>query len=110
MPELEAEYGIQGRNPSGSSFPVRVSIFKPVRSTDTPTAWACSVAVQPLWVEPFEIYGEGSFQALCLGSKHAVQMFATFVEEGGTLEYSGGGVLEAECFGFKSLACVESPK
>jgi hypothetical protein len=66
-------------------------------------AWSCSVTVEPLWAGPFEICGEGSFQALCLGTKHAVQMLATFIDQGGTLEYKEGGKFEPEVFGFKLL-------
>lgn len=67
-------------------------------------AWQCSVSVTPLWNGPFDIYGEGSFQALCLGAKHALQMLDTFVAQGGRLTHSDGSAFESESFGFKLLA------
>lgn len=84
-------------------FPVRISICQPIPSKRMAPAWSCSVTVDPLWAKPFEIYGEGSFQALCLGMKHAVQMLATFIEQGGTLEFKEGEAFEPEIFGFKLL-------
>ena len=104
MPEFIAQYEVFGRRePSGPRFQVRVLILKPVQSVDTPTAWACTVSVDPLWSNPFEIFGEGSFQALCLGAKHAVQMLATFVQQGGVLEHADGEPVELSNFGFMLL-------
>ena len=104
MSNLIAQYEILGRQGPGSPrFQVRVSIHKPVQSVETPTAWACTVSVDPLWSKPFEIFGEGSFQALCLGAKHAVQMLATFVQQGGVLEHADGESVELANFGFRLL-------
>ena len=98
-----AEYELVGREGEGPRFPVRVSVCRPVQSVRMAPAWSCSVTVDPLQSKPFEIYGEGSFQALCLGTRHAVQMLATFINQGGTLEYKEGEKFEPEIFGFKLL-------
>ena len=104
MSELIAQYEAFGREErDGPSFPVRVYLHKPVQSVDTPTAWSCTVSVDPMWPRRFEIFGEGSFQALCLGAKHAVQMLAAFVEQGGVLEHPDGESVELTNFGFELL-------
>lgn len=89
----------EGREP----FPVRVLLYKPTQSKRMAPAWSCEVTVDPLWSKPFEIYGEGSFQALCLAAKHAVQMLATFTEQGGVLKHTEGETFDPEVFGFKPL-------
>jgi hypothetical protein len=103
MPEVIAEYELVGRHSGGEAFPVSVRLCKPVPSAEMSPAWACSVTVDPLWSKPFLIYGEGSFQALCLAAKHAVQMLDTFVAQGGVLQYADGELFEPELFGFKLL-------
>jgi len=101
--EVIAEYEVVGRKGGGAPFPVRVVIYKPVQDAGIAPAWSCSVVVEPLWPKVFVIYGEGSFQALCLGAKHAVQMLATFAEEGGILEYANGERFDPGVFGFALL-------
>ncbi len=98
-----ATYELVGRKVGGESFPVRVVLCKPIQSQRMAPAWSCEVSVEPLWSKPSEIFGEGSFQALCLGAKHAVQMLATFIEQEGTLEYADGEKFEPSIFGFKLL-------
>jgi hypothetical protein len=66
-------------------------------------AWSCSVVIEPIWRGPFEIYGDGSLQALCLGARHAIQELATFIEHGGTLLHTDGTEFDPEIFGFKLL-------
>jgi hypothetical protein len=63
-------------------------------------AWSCDVTVEPIWSKSFEIYGEGSFQALCLGLKHAVRMLAAFADHGGLLQYADGEQVDLAVFGF----------
>ena len=104
MLELIAIHVVVGRHElSGPAFQVRVSIYKPVQAIDAPNAWSCTVLVDPLWSKPFEIFGEGSFQALCLSAKHAVQMLATFVQQGGVLEHENGESVELAHLGFSLL-------
>ncbi len=100
MSVVIAEYKIVGHQSDGVRFPVRVVMYQPEPSADASPAWQCKVTVEPLWTKPFVIYGEGSFQALCLAAKHAVQMLHTFAEQGGVLEYPDGDSFEAESFGF----------
>jgi hypothetical protein len=96
-----AEYELVGNRDSGPDFPVRVKLFKPELSQRMDPAWSCIVLVEPLWQKPFEIYGEGSFQALCLAAKHATQILDTFIEQGGVLKYADGELFEPDIFGFK---------
>jgi len=102
MAEVVAEYELVGCRSSGEAFPVRVLLGRPAPSVKTSPAWQCSVTVEPLWSE-FTIYGEGSFQALCLAAKHAVQMLETFMVQGGVLKYADGELFDAEVFGFQLL-------
>ena len=102
--DIIASYELLARKDDESSFSVRVFLCKPIQSDSMAPAWCCEVTVDPLWSRPFEIFGEGSFQALCLGAKHAVQMLATFIEQGGTLEYPEGELFDPGVFGFKLLS------
>jgi hypothetical protein len=102
-PEIVAIYELVASKGAELPFPVRVLLYKPVQSERMAPAWSCKVTVEPLWAKPFEIYGEGSFQALCLGAKHAVQMLAAFIEQGGVLEYGEGEAFDPEVFGFRLL-------
>jgi hypothetical protein len=102
-PEIIASYELIARKGAEAPYPVRVLLCKPVQSKRMAPAWSCEVTVEPLWSKPFEIYGEGSFQALCLGAKHAVQMLATFIERGGILEYREGEAFDPDVFGFRLL-------
>jgi hypothetical protein len=101
--DVIAEYELVGRRATGPEFAVHVRICKPVQSVRMAPAWSCSVTVEPLSSKPFEIYGEGSFQALCLGAKHAVQMLATFMEQEGTLHHPEGDPFDVTVFGFQPL-------
>ena len=101
--DIIASYELLARKDGEPAFSVRVSMCKPIQSESIAPAWCCEVTVDPLWSRPFEIYGEGSFQALCLGAKHAVQMLATFIDQGGTLEYPEGELCDPGVFGFKLL-------
>jgi|APLak6261689865_1056190.scaffolds.fasta_scaffold65661_1 hypothetical protein len=102
--EVIAEYALVGQRPGEAEFPIQIVIWKPAPSEKMSPAWECSVSVEQLWKKPFVIYGENSFQALCLASKHAVQMLDTFAEHGGVLKYPDGELFEADVFGFKLLA------
>ena len=97
-----AEYELLGSY-NGQEFPVRIKLFQPESSQRMAPACSCSVAVDPLWEKPFEIYGEGSFQALCLAAKHAIQMLDTFVQQGGVLKYPDGELFDPTVFGFQLL-------
>jgi hypothetical protein len=100
--ELVAHMQLLGRS-EGKEFPVEVSISRPAPSERMAPAWSCTVAVAPLWAKSFEIYGDGSFQTLCLSAKHAVQMLATFIEQGGKLMHLDGTDFEPKIFGFRLL-------
>jgi hypothetical protein len=102
-PDIIASYELIAHKGSESPYPVRVLLRKPIQSKRMAPAWSCEVTVEPLWSNPFEIYGEGSFQALCLGAKHALQMLATFIEQGGVLENREGEAFDPEVFGFRLL-------
>ena len=101
--DIIATYELLARKGAEPPFPVQVLLCKPIQSERMAPAWCCEVTVEPLWSKPFAIYGEGSFQALCLGAKHAVQMLATFIEQGGSLEYPEGESFDPEVFGFELL-------
>lgn len=101
--DVIAEYELIGRRADGADFPVHVRICKPVQSVHMAPAWACSVTVEPLWASPFDIYGECSFQALCLGAKHAVQLLCTFIEQEGELLHPDGSHFDPSVFGFSLL-------
>lgn len=102
-PQVVAEYELVGRRAVGPEFPVRVRICSPVQSAHMAPAWSCSVFVEPLWSNAFEIYGEGPFQALCLGARHAVQMLASFAEREGVLRHPEGDSFDPSVFGFQLL-------
>lgn len=104
MANVIASFELIASKEGQASFPVRIEICRPEPSSKMAPAWQCSVSVTPLWNEPFDIYGEGSFQALCLGAKHALQMLDTFVAQGGRLTHSDGSAFESESFGFTLLA------
>lgn len=104
MSDVIANFELIARQEGQASFPMRIEICRPEPSSKMAPAWQCSVSVTPLWNRPFLIYGEGSFQTLCLGAKHALQMLDTFMAQGGTLMHSDGSEFETESFGFKLLA------
>ena len=105
--DIIASYELLARKEGEPPFSVRVFMCKPIQRESMAPAWCCEVTVDPLWSRPFEIYGEGSFQALCLGAKHAVRMLATFIDQGGTLESPEGELFDPEVFGFKLLPLAE---
>lgn len=102
--EAIAEHALLAQRPGEAELPVQVVICKPTPSVAMSPAWECSVSLAPLWEMPFVIYGDDSFQALCLASRHAVQMLDTFAEQGGLLKHPDGEPYEANVFGFKLLA------
>jgi len=102
--EIVAEYALIGQRSDETEFQIQIVIRKPAPSVRMSPAWECSVSVAPVWEEPFVIYGETSFQALCLASRHAVQLLDTFAEQGGVLKYPDGTRFEADVFGFKLQA------
>jgi hypothetical protein len=101
--DFVAEHRLVGRDAKGSAFAVRIALARPEPSLRMSPAWSCTVVVEPIASAPFEIFGEGSLQALCLGAKHAIQTLATFIEQGGRLEYEAGEVFEPSVFGFDLL-------
>ena len=101
---------LRARRKGGAPFPVRVVLFRPVLLPESDHEWSCIVSVEPLWTEPFKIFGAGSFQALCLGAQHAVQMLATFAEQEGTLEYSDGEPFDSAVFGFRLFGDRRTPE
>ena len=110
-PEPIASYEeLQARRNGGAPFPVRVVLFRPALTPDSVHEWSCIVSVEPLWPEAFKIFGGGSFQALCLAARHAVQMLTTFAEREGTLEYSDGATFDPAVFGFRLLGDPRAPE
>ncbi len=103
MPIQIADYELIGNDGKGEDFPVRIALFKPEPSQKMAPAWSCTASIFPMWEQSFEIYGEGSFQALCLAAKHAVQLLDTFVEQGGILKYTDGEPFDPTAFGFVLL-------
>jgi hypothetical protein len=98
-----AEYRLLGQGPEGTSFPVLVVLEKPEPSAEMSPAWSCAVTVSPLLSKATTIYGEGSFQTLCLSARFAVQALDTFVANGGSLKYETGESFEPDVFGFSLL-------
>jgi len=90
---------LMGRS-EGKEFAVAVSISAPAPSERMAPAWSCLVTVAPMWAKPFEIYGDDSFQALCLGARQAIQMLAAFLQQGGTLLHPDGTGFDLQVFGF----------
>jgi hypothetical protein len=103
MPDAIATYELVGRSGDTPPFPVRIVVEKPEPSIKMRPAWGCAVDVHPLTHMPVVIYGEESFQALCLAVRFAVQTLDTFLEQGGVLEYSNGERFEPSVFGFALL-------
>ena len=101
--DLIAEYTLIGHQTGRDPFPVHARIWKPMQSNSMAPAWSCTVSVEPFYSKSFDIYGDDSFQALCLGAKHVVQMLATFAEQEGTLRHPDGEVVDLSVFGFSLL-------
>jgi hypothetical protein len=83
-------------------FPVQVRLFSP-ELTDPPSTYSCVVELHGLSSRARRIYGEGSFQALCLAAQHAIQSLATFAEQEGQLENTEGESFDPTVFGFRLL-------
>lgn len=80
-----------GRDANGEEFPIVIEIGQPFSPDDfSTTTGACEIAVLP-FLKRFTIYGEGSFQALCLALRHVQRELIHFQEGGGILRYEGGG-------------------
>jgi len=103
MPEAIAEYSLMGQEPEGPWFPVRVVLEKPEPSEEMSPAWSCAVTISPILSKAIAIYGEGSFQTLCLAARFAVQTLDTFLADGGSLKYANGELFEPDVFGFSLL-------
>jgi hypothetical protein len=99
--DIVAEHRLVARRAGGEPFRVQVVIRKPAPSVRVPDAWGCEVTVDPICSRPFEVLGEGSLQALCLGAAFAMQVLDTFVQKGGRLEYPEGGDFDPGAFGVK---------
>ncbi|WP_269533511.1 hypothetical protein [Chitinimonas sp. BJYL2] len=101
--EVITEFTLVGQRPGEAEFPVHLTITKPIPSEKMSPAWECSISAAQLWETPFTIYGEDSFQALCLACRHSVQILDSFTAHRGTLKYPSGESFEAGVFGFKLL-------
>jgi hypothetical protein len=102
--DVIATYELQGRNENGAVFPVQVLLCRPRESVQMAPAWASEFIVVPFMQESREIYGEGSFQSLCLAARSAVELLVAIVDQGGILEYSDGTTFDPEVFGFRLLS------
>ena len=91
-----------GTSVEGESFAVQVAVGVPALS-EAPSCFACEVEVKPITGRAHLIYGEGPLQALCLGSQHAMQVLATFLEHGGKLTHNDGSAFEPQSYGFHLL-------
>jgi hypothetical protein len=103
MSEAIAKYALVGQEPEGPSFPVLVVLEKPEPSEEMSPAWSCAVTVSPMLSKATAIYGEGSFQTLCLAARFAVQTLDTFLADSGSLKYENGESFEPDVFGFSLL-------
>ena len=103
MTEVIAEYTLMGKRAGEPAFPISLVICKPELSEAMAPAWGCLVTVSPLNSKSLSVYGDGSFQALCLGIRHAMQMLQGFVEQGGALQYENGESFDPSVFGFPSV-------
>jgi hypothetical protein len=100
--EHVATLELLGASPEGGAFAVRVAVGPPFLE-EAPSAYACEVSVSPLLSRTHRIFGEGPLQALCLASQHALQVLATFLEQGGKLTHNDGSVFEPQSYGFRLL-------
>jgi hypothetical protein len=100
--EPVATLELLGVSPEGGRFPVRVAVGLPFLKEE-PSAYACEVSISPLLSRTHRIFGEGPLQALCLASQHALQILATFIEQGGVLTHNDGSEFEPQSYGFRLL-------
>ncbi len=86
----------------GDPFPVSLTLYLPELDTP-PNTYACAIDIKPLYEKPFNIYGEGSLQALSLAARHGLQMLAIFISQHGTLAYPDGATFAPEHYGYQLL-------
>lgn len=77
--------------------PIRIEVGRP--HPDGRGAWACSVLAQGLDAKVREIYGEDSFQALCLAIRHVHTYLKCVLEQGSRLVHvDGAGEFSLEAY------------
>lgn len=86
----------------GRRFPLTVSIGKPYQSDTEPETWSCPVIIDPLHTHLRHIVGGDAFQSLCLASRMALDLLASFVERGGRLIDEDGNDVPLDAYGFLS--------
>jgi hypothetical protein len=100
MSDVIAEYALVGRAADGTTFPVQITLYRPIVSIEFAPAWECATGIAP-WLNIAPIYGVDAFQSLCLAAKHIVQTLDTHVQHGGRLEYDDGAKFDPSVFGFQ---------
>ena len=74
---------LMARTPEGKEFSITVRLGQPYKSTDS--EWACPVSIEGLHENLRDIRGVDSWQSLQLAFCLALDLLASFVEDGGRL-------------------------
>jgi hypothetical protein len=89
LDDIIARDTLSGTKADGSSIVVAIEIGRPFPWGGTsPTEWACSFRVDPLYNG--ESHGEGGLQALCLALQTVQWQLDDFQKSGGVLRYEDG--------------------
>jgi hypothetical protein len=103
MSDVVAEYELVGSEVGGSRFAVHAVLCRPMQIEATSSQWFCNVSASPFLSKPIGIYGDSSFQTLCLAARFVVQTLDTFMSQGGRLEHADGDSFDVDVFGFDML-------
>lgn len=87
MNTVVAQRKLIGRSPDGAQFDIEIQIGTPYRDGE---AWACPVALTPLYHRLADIHGVDSFQAVSLALGLVHRLLESFREKGGTISYPVG--------------------
>ena len=87
---------LTGRQAGKPDIAISVEIGVPYRVAGT--EWACSVSVRPLHERLHDQYGEGSFQALLLAMRLALDLLKNYTEKDGALLDEDGGSFPFDAF------------
>ena len=76
-------------SPEGGEFRLVIQIGRPTQVSDDPESeWRCPVTV-PFDGRIRDIYGEDSWQSVCLALSLVHSLLAAFIQRGGKLYYPG---------------------
>lgn len=100
--EIVAELNIIGIKPNGEQIDITARIGKPypVVGNEGVDEWACPVSLTPLYDRLQDVYGRGSFQALCLASYLVLDLLGGFRDKGGKLVSNDGTEFSLEAYMF----------